>query len=134
MRYLVLVSAIAIFVLTAVLLRLANRPSMSPFAYWYALSLLLISVALFGAIILSSAGSPLGWTCRAAQYLGGVYMLVAALAVMRASRIPLVSLETRLQETHYRFSVAFVVDVVAAVVRLLFIAGVGGVLPLVRRR
>ncbi len=128
-RYLVLVSAIAIFVLTAVLLRLANRPSMSPFAYWYALSLLLISVALFGAMILSSAGSPLGWTCRAAQYLGGVYMLVAALAVMRASRIPLVSLETRLQETRYRFSVAFVVVIVAAVVRLLFLPELGAFSP-----
>jgi membrane-associated phospholipid phosphatase len=79
LRQIVLGSAIIMFVSTAILLRGGNgRGVSSAFRYWYALALLLMAVGLFGVMVQSTVGSALGWTGRIAQYLGGVYLLVAA--------------------------------------------------------
>ena len=82
-RHLVLASALAMFALTAVLLWEGNRPSLSSFTRWYTLALLLIAAGIFGMLLQSSRNSLLNWTCRTAQYLSGIYMLIAALAVRR---------------------------------------------------
>ena len=65
----------------------ANRPSSSSFAHWYVLALLLIAVGLFGMMLQSSRNSLLNWTCRAMQYLSGIYMLIAAIASVRESGV-----------------------------------------------
>ena len=116
-RQIVLGSAIAMFVLTAVLLWVENRPSLSPFAYWYALALLLIAAGLFGVMIEPSAGSVLSWTGRAGQFLGGVYMLVAAIASVRESRVWAIPLEEALQRE--RTFVSAVLETVGALVTVL---------------
>ena len=85
LRYLVLGSATAMFVLTAVLLKGTGRRPLSAFLYWYTLALGLIAVGLFGIMIESVHAGPLSWTARAAQFLGGVYMLIAAIASVRES-------------------------------------------------
>jgi hypothetical protein len=82
-RQVVLASAIAMFALTAVLLWEENRPSWPPFAYWYSLALWMIAVGLFGMMIQSARYTRLDWACRASQYGGGIYMLIAALASRR---------------------------------------------------
>ncbi len=128
-RYVVLGSAIAIFGQSAVLLRFTNRPS--PFADWYALSLWLIAVGLFGIMLQSSAGSVLGWVGRAAQYLGGVCMFIAALAVLRTSGIPVISLATRIHEIRYAYIIAIIIVLVATVVRLVFLSVLGTAVPFV---
>ncbi|MDV7396535.1 hypothetical protein RZS08_34385, partial [Arthrospira platensis SPKY1] len=72
LRQIVLGSAIAMFVLTAVLLKSNRGATLSEFQHWYVLALLLIAIGLFGVMIQSAVGSALGWTGRLAQYLGGV--------------------------------------------------------------
>jgi len=91
-------SAIAMLVVTAAALWLANRPAPSAFARWYGAALLLVATGLFGIMIESVHGGALSWTGRAAQFLGGAYMLVAALASVRESGVWEVSLSAALRE------------------------------------
>jgi len=98
LRQFVLGSAVAMFGLTALLLAVTSRRPLSPFAYWYALALALIAVGLFGVMLESSVASILGWTGRAAQFLSGVYMVIAAVASVCESRVWQISLEAKLRE------------------------------------
>lgn len=107
LRQLILGSAIAMFMLTALLLTVNRRGIPSPFPYWYALALVLISVGLFGVMIQTTVGSALSWTSRLAQYLGGVYLLVAAVSGMRETRDWGYPLETALGEARMRFEELF---------------------------
>ena len=106
-RQLVLGSAVTMLVLAAILLRTANRKSVSAFEHWYPYALGLMAVGLLGVLIQSSLGSWLSWAGRAAQYLGGVYMLIAAIASVRESHAWGISLEAALQESEGRFRVLF---------------------------
>ena len=106
-RQLVLGSAIVMFVFTAALLGLANRRSMSAFAYWYSLALGLTAAGLFGVMLEPVHGSVLSWTGRATQYLGGAYMLVAAIASARESREWGIPLEAVLSDARQRLDVLF---------------------------
>jgi len=56
------------------------------FLYWYASALALTSISLTGFYIQSAVGSPIGWASRFAQYLGGIYFLIAVLAAVRGSQ------------------------------------------------
>ena len=120
-RQFVLGSAITLFALTAVLLWETNRPTLFSFVYWYALSLLLFAVGLFGVMIQSVAGSPLGWTGRVAQFLSGVYMLMAALASRRELGARGIAMGQMRIGVPYRFGVAIVLVIAAAAVRLVFL-------------
>jgi len=102
-RHLVLGSAVAMFALAAILLWTTNRKSLSPFAYWYSYALALFAVGLFGTLFPSSFSSVLFWTARSTQWLGGVYMLIAAIASVRESHGWGISLEAALHESEERF-------------------------------
>jgi PAS domain S-box-containing protein len=102
-RQLVLGSAVAMFALAAILLRTTNRKSLSPFSYWYSYALALIAAGLFGTVLASSFSSVLFWVGRAGSWLGGVYMLIAAIASVRESRVWGISLEAALRESDARF-------------------------------
>jgi PAS domain S-box-containing protein len=116
-RQVVLGSAIAMFLITALLLMAGYRRSASSFTYWYSLALVLIATGLFGVMLQASAGSLLGWTGRAAQFLGGVYMLFAAIASVRETRAWELPLEEALQRE--RSFVAAVLKTVGALVVVL---------------
>lgn len=105
LRQIVLFSAVIMFALTAVLLRTKGQTSVSQFTFWYALGLGLTAVGLFGVMIEASLGSLVSWSGRASQYLGGVYMLVAALASVYESRVWGIPLEDALRETEERFKI-----------------------------
>ncbi len=65
--------------------------SMSALPYWYSLALVLLSLGMAGILFQTAMGTPLNWMARAAQILGGVYLLAATLATVkeaRAARIP----------------------------------------------
>jgi PAS domain S-box-containing protein len=116
-RQLVLISAIAMFTLTAALLGVTRQKRLSAFAYWYALALLLIAAGLLGVALQSYHASILGWTGRATQALGGLYMLIAAIVSVRESRVWGISLEGALKEER-DFSAA-VLDTAGALVVVL---------------
>ena len=84
MRYLVLGSAIAIFVLTVGPAACGEPPVLVLFTYWYALALLLLrpDCRHYDRV---GPRRLLSWTGRAAQFLSGAYMFIAALASMRES-------------------------------------------------
>jgi PAS domain-containing protein len=67
---------------------------------------LLIATGLFGVQIEPSVNTVLDWLCRVAQYLGGIYMLVAAIMAVRESGVWELSLEKALRESEERFRVA----------------------------
>jgi PAS domain S-box-containing protein len=95
-RQFVLASTIGMFALTASLLGVAYRRSRSPFAYWYSLALWLLAIGLFGVMMQPSAGSPLSWVGRASQFLGGAYILIAAISSVRESHVWGIPLEEAL--------------------------------------
>lgn len=53
------------------------------FLFWYALSLIMLAEGLLAAILQRSDFGLIGWTGRMAQYLGGLYLLVAAFDLVR---------------------------------------------------
>jgi len=96
LRQAVLVVTIAVYAGTAGLMLWRHRRQPSPFLYWYGLGLTLLAVGLAGFTLQAVHGGLLGWTGRCAQGLGGVYLLVATLAVMRetdARRLSLTAIE-----------------------------------------
>ena len=75
-----------------------NRRTPTVFVRWYGLALMLVATGLFGIMIESVHGGALSWTGRAAQFLGGAYMLVAALASVRESGAWKVTLSEALEQ------------------------------------
>lgn len=83
LRTAVLIAAIAMFLISAILLRVGPRRMVTRFLQWYCFALLLLAVGLFGIMIQTSIGSIVNWLARSAQWLGGAYLLVAAIAAVR---------------------------------------------------
>ncbi len=96
LRQLVLGSAISALIVTSSVL--LSRHSPSPFARWYALGLCLFSIGLLGVMLQPAYDSALTWIGRATQWLGGIYMLLAAFTCVDESRRWNISLETALAE------------------------------------
>ncbi len=130
-RYCVLISAIAMFVLSAGLLHANQRAARLPFTSWYALALLLLAVGLFGVMIQLSLGSLVNWLSRAAQWLGGLYLLFAAIASLGESQLPLLPLEKKSHPAYYREAIAAAVVLAAAAIRLSFLSALGMQAPFV---
>jgi PAS domain S-box-containing protein len=58
----------------------------SIFIYWYGLGLLLISLGIMGILLENSMGTPLSWLGRGAQLMGGVYLIIATMVVVKEAR------------------------------------------------
>ncbi len=108
-RQAVLASAAAMFVLTAIVLRAGHHrsSSSSPFTYWYALAMLLITIGLSGVMLQTVFNGTLNWTARGAQYLGGLYMLMAAVVSVRDTQAWEISLADALTEARQRYEDLF---------------------------
>ncbi len=109
-REVVLGAAVVLFAAAAALLGV-RRPALTRFTRFYALALALVAAGLAGVLFEPTFGGVLGWTARATQYLGGVYMLVAAVVSVRETRGWELSLQAgladartrlRLREARYR--------------------------------
>jgi PAS domain S-box-containing protein len=79
-----------------------SRSTPSRFRRFYALALGLLAVGLAGVLVQPSFGGLLGWTARGTQYLGGAYMLIAAVAAVRDMKGWALSLEAGLQDAESR--------------------------------
>jgi PAS domain S-box-containing protein len=55
------------------------------FLYWYSTALVLTAISLTAFFIQSAVGSPIGWAGRFAQYLGGIYFLIAVMTAIRSA-------------------------------------------------
>lgn len=78
-RQLLLGAAIVTFGLTGAILLSRRHVQPTSFPYWYGFSLLLVAVGLLGVMLERTPGDVMSWTGRMSQFLGGAYMLVAAL-------------------------------------------------------
>ncbi|MCE5325442.1 MAG: PAS domain S-box protein [Planctomycetaceae bacterium] len=117
-RQMVVAATIAVYATTAGLLWASNRARRSAFAHWYSLSMVLMAAGLLGVMSVSVLGDPLSWASRAAQYLGGVYMLVAVLSRRESPtcKIAFVAGDKPL----YRYTVAVVAVAVGTAVQMAF--------------
>ncbi len=130
-RYGVLSAAIATFVLSAALVYAGSRKERHPFTSWYAPALALLAVGLFGVMIQRSLGSAVNWLGRTAQWTGGVYLLLAALAALRESRSSLFPSPDESRPPLYREAVAIAVVLAAAALRMVFLQALGSRAPFV---
>jgi len=105
LRQIVLGSALAMLSLTVVLWTVASRRLLSAFTHWYVMALALLAAGLFGVMLQPAHGSLLAWLGRATQFLGGAYLVVAALACVRESRAWGLPLEAALRESEERFRI-----------------------------
>jgi hypothetical protein len=94
LRYCVLGSAAAMYAATAAILLARDRRSPAAFLHWYGLAMALIASGLVGIMIERVHAGALSWTARAAQFMGGAYMLVAAIASRRESGEWRIALDT----------------------------------------
>ena len=102
-RQAVLGTAVGIHLLSGIIIVLVSRRFHWIFGRWYALSLMMIAIGLFGVLVTNHVGSPLGWSGRAAQYIGGIYMLVAVLVGARTNGEWDASLQAALKESQERY-------------------------------
>jgi PAS domain S-box-containing protein len=92
-----------LFTASAILLRFNYGASKSNFYYWCTLGFVLIAVGLLGVSLQTKFGSPLNWTSRFSQYLGGVYLLIATISSVRQSGTWILPLEKALRESEARY-------------------------------
>ncbi|WP_319588473.1 PAS domain S-box protein [uncultured Desulfobulbus sp.] len=128
-RQLMLGSAITMFVLAALFLRLMHRQAPLPFVHWYSLAIFLFAAGLTGILFQKVNGSALGWAGRITQYLGGVYLLVAALRSPHGFQLAGFSLQQAAGDARSQLGVAVGIAVAstasAAAVRMLFLHDLG---------
>ncbi len=107
LRQAVMGLAVAEYLLSALWFGALHRRSPSPFLIWYSLGLALIGLGLGTMIPSGPPGTALGWVGRSGQYLGSLYLLIAALSLERDAggwRIPL---EQALRKKDEEFSSLF---------------------------
>jgi len=93
LRQVVLGTAVALFAISSLLFMGLYSTSKSDFLYWYSLALALIALGLAAVFLQQAVGSPTGWAGRSAQYLGGIYFLIAAITAIRGARTKGIPLE-----------------------------------------
>ncbi len=79
----VLLTAVLEFSIASVLFAAIYRKSHARFLWWYSIGLGLFAVGFVGFLPQVRLGTPITWAARLAQYLGGVYLLQAVLAIYR---------------------------------------------------
>jgi len=85
LRQWVLGTAIALFILSAIVFMEIHFKTKSNVLYWYSLALALFGIGFFGVFLIKTVGCLLGWAGRGAQFAGGSYLLVAVLTTVRGS-------------------------------------------------
>ena len=82
---------------------------------------MLLIVGYFGIALQTEFGGMVGWVSRAAQFLGGVYMIAAASHAFRGRQAPLAPLTWRKGQAQAPEGVAIVSVLTATVLRLVFL-------------
>jgi PAS domain S-box-containing protein len=131
-RQMVLGSAIAMFLLAAIMLHLISRQRAFPFARWYSLALFLFAIGLVGILFQRIHGSPVEWAGRSAISLGGLYLLRAVFQISHECSPCLITWEQIVDGPVWQWAMATAIAVVSAaaamVIRLYFLPESGAAL------
>ncbi len=87
LRQSILVVVVVLLFASAFLFGKKYFDTKSRIVYWYAVGLGLIGMGILGILIEPHLGTPLSWTGRAAQYVGCVFFVIAALSKLPKSSI-----------------------------------------------
>ena len=93
LRQAILGSSVLLYSVSSIFLMGHYVKGKSDFLYWYSLCLSMIAIGLFAFFVQKSVGCPVGWLGRSANYVGGIFALVAILGALRDARAKGVSLE-----------------------------------------
>jgi PAS domain S-box-containing protein len=107
-------TAIALFLTSGLMILAVYIQSGTVFLRWYGLGLILAVVNAVGNLLLTSYGTPFNWVLRGAQLLAGVYLLMAAISILKEARArhiptaetiadPFTRIQTRLKETEQEY-------------------------------
>ena len=86
LRQAILMVAFLLFFISAAAMMTRFVEKKIGFLYWYALALGLLAVGMRGVLIQPEAASPIGWIARIAQYLAGIYFVIAVISARRDAR------------------------------------------------
>jgi len=121
LRQVVLGTATLLFAIAAaIFIRLYMR-SRTDFSFWFGIALILITIGLSAIFIQKNVGSIMGWTGRAAQYIGCIYIFIAIIAAQRVAKIKKMPLATEFArsfnyvEANYRMLVEMAGDAIISV-------------------
>jgi signal transduction histidine kinase len=120
-RQFVLATTIFALGVAILLVRPHIRESRSNFLNWFVLALQLLAVGCIGLTLLTTFGGVLGWVIRATLFLGGAYMLIAALTAFREAGEAFPVPAQRTVQAWEAYAVAIAFSLVAAVLRLVFL-------------
>jgi PAS domain S-box-containing protein len=87
LRQVVLGAATIFFVFSFLIFMGSYLRNREVFLYWYSSALALTAISLTAFFIQSSVGSPIGWTGRFSQYLGGIYFLFAVITALHSAQV-----------------------------------------------
>jgi len=82
----VLGTALFLFAISSIMFMKLYSESKSDLLYWYSLALAMIASGFFAIFFSRVSGSPVAWAGRCAQYVGGIYFLIAVLTTIRGAR------------------------------------------------
>jgi PAS domain S-box-containing protein len=86
LRQAILVIALVLFSFSALSMLKIFIEKRVYFFYWYALALSLLAFSIVCIFLQRAVGSPIGWIGRGAQYLSGIYFVVAVISESRNAR------------------------------------------------
>lgn len=98
LRNLILGFSVFLFGVNIVFILYTSRP-LSLFLKWYSLAVALFILGLIGFLFEKAHGDCISWTARAAQYLSGIYMLIASIASVEELAHWKISMKAALQES-----------------------------------
>ena len=82
-RQFTLVIALLLFVISSSSMMIRFAEKSMQFLYWYSLALALLALGMGGIFLQPAVGSPIGWVARVAQYLSGIYLIMALVSARR---------------------------------------------------
>jgi PAS domain S-box-containing protein len=92
-RQIALGTAAILFALSFVIFMGMYVKTRDGFLYWYSSALALTVINFSASLINKAAGSPIGWTARFSQYLGGIYLLIAIITAIRSAQAKRISFD-----------------------------------------
>jgi hypothetical protein len=96
LRQIIIVVAALLFLISGVIIYLQYLKTKFIMLYWFGLGLLLLFLAISTNLLVITIGTPISWTLRITQLLGGVYLLITAIVILKEAKIQQISADEAL--------------------------------------